>query len=223
MTINIGPKTTVASIDVDAQYGFSPECPNELPVPNALDIVSELNLQATYASLRIGTKDAHPREAIWVASAQNPVLTPIQGKNVDVHWPEHCVPGTKGFELLEGLPHPAEYHFFVWKGIEPDMHPYGNCYHDLDETLSTGLIEFLRAHKIKTILLGGLATDYCVKVTALQLHRAGFKTIVNLGASRGISPSTTQSAIEEMRKSGIILIHSCKELEHSLYEVSHAG
>ncbi len=214
--IKIEDPSSVASIDVDAQYGFTPECGQELPVPDALSIVEELNRQATFASKRIGTKDAHPKEAIWVATNEHPPLSPIEGKNVDVHWPLHCVPGTKGFSLIKGLPHPSEYDFFVWKGVETDLHPYGGCYHDLHERLSTGLIEFLHQHKIQTVIIGGLATDYCVKVTALQIKRAGFRTIVNLGASRGLTPHTTQSAIHEMKKAGIIFIQSCNELTSAI-------
>ena len=37
------------------------------------------------------------------------------------YWPLHCVPSTKGFELISGLPHPKDYDYFIWKGIEPDM------------------------------------------------------------------------------------------------------
>lgn len=213
MSIKIGRPETVASIDVDAQYGFTPECPLELPVPDALSIVAELNRQATFASHRIGTKDAHPRNAVWVASDEAPVLSPIEGPHVDVRWPVHCVPGTKGFSLIKGLPHPADYDFFIWKGVETDLHPYGVCYHDLKEKLSTGLIEYLHHHHIKTVLIGGLATDYCVKVTALQLQRAGFQTIVNLAASRGLTPETTQTAIETMRQQGITLIDSCEAID----------
>lgn len=220
MKLNIGPKSTIASIDVDAQYGFTYECPNELPVPDALAIVPELNTQATFAALRIGSKDAHPREAIWAADVNHSALTPISGKHVDVRWPMHCVPGTKGFNLIANLPHPSEYDYFVWKGIEPDMHPYGACYHDLNNTLSTGLIEYLKTHRILTVLVGGLALDYCVKNTALQLSHAGFKTIVNLKASRSISASTAQSAIREMQQQGIIIIDSCSQLEHSPLETS---
>lgn len=221
MSVMIGDKSIVASIDIDAQYGFSPACPDELPIPDAHEIVSELNKQATFASIRVGTKDAHPREAVWVATLDAPPLTPIEGKHVDVRWPVHCVPGTKGFESLEGLPHPSEYDFFVWKGVEVDMHPYGGCYHDLAEKLSTGLIEFLRDKQISTLLIGGLATDYCVKSTALQLQRAGFKVIVNLAACRGLTLLTTQKAIDDMRQQGILILSSCQELQPLSLEVSH--
>ncbi|MFX5522361.1 isochorismatase family protein, partial [Acinetobacter baumannii] len=78
-----------------------------------------------------------------------------------------------GFELLDELPRPIDYDFFVWKGVEPDLHPYGACYHDLAERRSTGVIEYLRQNGVSHVLVGGLALDYCVKNTALQLRRAG--------------------------------------------------
>ena len=74
------------------------------------------------------------------------------------------------------------------------MHPYGACFHDLQDRLSTGAIEFLRANGVSTVLVGGLATDYCVCTTALQLRRAGFEVIVNLGACRGITEQTCAQA-----------------------------
>ena len=139
---------TIASLDIDAQQCFTPLCPDELPVPDVDSIAHELNRQATLASLRIGSKDAHSPQAIWIADDEHPQLSPIDGKHVDVRWNKHAVPGERGFELLPGLPHPGDYDFFVWKGIEPDMHPYGCCYHDLDESLSTGLIEYLSVQQV---------------------------------------------------------------------------
>jgi nicotinamidase/pyrazinamidase len=83
------------------------------------------------------------------------------------------------------------------------MHPYGACFHDLEEKMSTGVIEFLKSRGIENIIAGGLATDYCVKNTAIQLRKAGFNVIVNLEACRGIADDTILSAIDEMKKSGI--------------------
>lgn len=208
----IGLKSTVASIDVDTQNGFTMLCPLELPVPNGEQVVNELNQQATFAEYRIGTKDAHPANADWVGTEHHPAFTHIIGSNMDVRWPMHCVPGTKGFELIKGLPHVSQYDFFVYKGVEPDMHPYGGCYHDFAERVSTGLIEFLRSKGVTTVLVGGLATDYCVKQTVLQLLVAGFETIVNLGACRGLTPQTTEQAILLMKQRGAIIIQSSKEL-----------
>jgi nicotinamidase/pyrazinamidase len=206
----------IASFDIDAQKTFTPLCPDELPVPEGTAIVDELNKQAQFAQYRIGSKDAHSPQAIWVADKEHPAFTPIKGDNVDIRWPVHAVPGTKGFESIAGLPKVTEYDYFVWKGVELDLHPYGACYHDFKEHMSTGLIEYLHYHGIKLIIAGGLATDYCVKTTVLQLLRAGFKVIVNLAACRGITPATTEKAIAEMKKTGAIMVQSADELPHLL-------
>ncbi len=206
----------VASFDVDAQNAFTPLCPKELPVPGGDRIVGELNAQAQYAHYRLGSKDAHSPRAIWIARIEHPQLEPIAGKNVDVRWKLHAVPGTKGFELVEGLPRPADYDFFVWKGVELDMHPYGSCFHDLAESMSTGVIEFLRCQHMNTVIVGGLATDYGVKTTALQLHRAGFKIILNKAACRGVTPETTEAALKEMYSAGTKLAVNATEIGNTL-------
>lgn len=214
MSIVIDEKSRVASFDVHAQYTFTPVCPNELPVPNGTEIVAELNAQAKLASLRVGSKEAHHPQAIWAATEEHPQLSPIEGENVDVRWKPHSMPGTKGFELIAGLPKPTEHDYFVWQGIELDLHPYGACYHDLKEKLSTGVIEFLKQHHITTVIVGGLATDYCVKTTVMQLLRASFKVIVNLGACRGLTEDSTTQAKLEMQKAGAILVNSASELHN---------
>ena len=60
-----------ASFDVDAQCGFSPLCPNELPVPNGDQIVEALNGNSEYATYRLGSKDLHPSNAIWHTDAEH--------------------------------------------------------------------------------------------------------------------------------------------------------
>ena len=199
----------IASFDVDAQNTFTPLCPDELPVAGGTDIVEELNAQAQYAQYRLGSKDAHSPSALWVATAEHPQFEPLEGPNVDVRWNVHAVPGTLGFELIDGLPHPSEYDFFVWKGVVLDMHPYGSCYDDHGETLSTDAMEFLRDRQLDVVIVGGLATDYCVKNTALQLSRAGFTVILNKAACRGVATDTTELALQEMAGVGIqIAMHA---------------
>lgn len=208
--------TKIASFDVDAQNCFTPICPEELPVPEGDLIASFLNQQAELADLRLGSKDAHSPDAIWVATKDAPQFTPVEGANVDIRWVKHAVPGTIGFDLLKTLPAPADYYFFVWKGIELDMHPYGACYHDLQDRLSTGVLEFLAAQNVSTVLVGGLATDYCVKTTALQLCRAGFRVLLHLDACRGIAPETISTALQEMTEAGIEICQSIPDLQKAL-------
>jgi len=207
----LSPKHT-AAFDVDAQYTFTPECPDELPVAGGTEIVDALNEQAELASIRVGSKDAHSPKAIWVADENKPMFSPVEGENVDIAWNQHAVPGTKGFELIDGLPKPIDYDFFVWKGVELDLHPYGACYHDLNDKMSTGVIEYLRMNGIENVIVGGLATDYCVKATVFQLLNAGFRVIVNLEACRGVAQDTVDAAISEMKQAGVEVVENTQEL-----------
>ena len=206
----------VASFDVDAQLTFTPECPDELPVAGGTEIVSELNAQAALASVRVFSKDAHNEKAIWVATEENPQFSPIAGNNVDIRWKRHGEIGTKGFGLIPGLPREDEYDIRVYKGIELDEHPYGNCYYDMEERCSTGVIESLHGREVLVVIVGGLATDYCVKLTVLQLIRAGFIVIVNLGACRGIAPESTLAAIKEMEAAGALIFNNAAEIKEAL-------
>jgi len=206
-------KSVTASFDVDAQKGFTPLCPNELPVPGGDEIVDELNAQAANARLRIGSKDAHNPNAVWVATKDNPQFSEVGLPNSDIRWASHCNVGTKGFELLDGLPAPIDYDFFVYKGLENDVHPYGAIFHDLAETKSTGVIEYLKQNGIKQVIIAGLATDYCVFTTVKQLKEAGFTVIVNLGGCRGIAEETVNHALNNFAGMGAAVINSAQELE----------
>jgi len=208
-------KSLTASFDVDPQCGFTPICPDELPIVEGDSIADELNAQADFAKFRVVSKDCHPAKAPWIANSAEEVMSPVEGDypNLDIKWPLHCAVGTKGNKLIPGLPEESRYDFVVEKGIDPLMHPYGACYHDLGESEDTGVIEWLLKQKIHTVIVGGLATDYCVKTTVLQLCKAGFEVIVNLAACRGVNSETTNIACKEMQDAGVILITNSQELE----------
>lgn len=198
-----------AAFDVDPQVGFSPLAPNELPVADAEAIVPHLNAQALKGHLRVASKDAHNPQGTWIATPEFPQFSVVGTPNVDIHWNRHCEVGTKGFEFLPGLPYHLAYDFVAYKGIEKDCHPYGACYHDLGDTRSTGVIEFLKGKSITTVIVGGLATDYCVKTTAIQLKKAGFDVIVNLAACRAIDfNGSKDAALAEMAALGIKIVES---------------
>ena len=213
-------KRYIASLEVDPMNCFTSKCMGELPIVGGEEIVAELNAQAEIASKRTFSKDAHPLNAYWVVKPAFPQLSliPEKRENMDVHWNIHGVPGTYGFELIDGLPPVSHYDFFVYKGVERDMHPYGACYHDHAELISTGLIEWYRCNGIKVIIVGGLATDYCVKLTVLQLLRANFIVVLNLGACRGISLTSEENAIEEMRRAGAITAWHSENILRSIFE-----
>jgi len=204
-----------ASHNVDPQKGFTPLCPAELPVPDGDNIVDELNGQNKLAKYKTVSKDVHPINAIWRATESKPQFSVVGEKNVDIRWNAHCESGTYGVELLDGLPKMIEYDYFLAKGFEPDMHPYSSCYHDLEKKISTGLIEWLNSKKISTVIVGGLATNYCAGESCIDLSNAGFQVIFNLGACRGIG---TEEEIESyvnmlVDKYNVLVVYSYKDIE----------
>ncbi|MBI6924422.1 isochorismatase family protein [Pseudomonas putida] len=206
----------IASFDVDAQLGFTCHAPQELPVPEGHEIAPDLNAMAQRADLRLGSKDAHPANATWVVADASQMLQPLTLANADLTWVSHCVPGTPGFELLPGLPGPIEYDYFVWKGVEPDLHPYGACYHDLAERRSTGVIEYLKVHQVGVVIVGGLALDYCVRTTARQLRQAGFEVLLYLPACRALTQAGAIEACGALAAAGVKLCGDEAALDHQL-------
>jgi nicotinamidase/pyrazinamidase len=211
-------KDETASLFVDPQKGFTPLCSDELPVSEGDQIVDALLEQLKYASIKTCSKDAHNENAIWIATKHFPQFTSIKNKeNVDIRWNAHCIVGTKGAELLDGLPKVTEYDYFIWKGIELDMHPYSCVYHDLKKNMSTGLIEYLKDESIQTetVIVGGLATDHCIKETCIDLI-PHFNVILNLEGCKGVAEETTKKALEEMKDAGIIIIEKVDELKEMI-------
>ncbi|TMX47452.1 isochorismatase family protein [Vibrio sp. Hep-1b-8] len=201
-------KNKTACIDVDPQQGFSELCPNELAVAGALQIVDELILNHGKASLKLVSRDMHPPGAAWEAESPDRMLEPVGLPEVDIKWNPHCVVGTQGVELLPGLPSVREYDFQINKGIDPDAHPYGAFYHDQADTLSTGGIEFLRSNQIDTVIVGGLALDFCVKKSVEQLVAAGFKVIINLASTRAVFPDNAESVVHELEQQGVVMVEN---------------
>ena len=208
-------KCMVASFDVDPQNCFTPNCPDELPVVDGDKIVDELLENHKLSSFKVASKEWHHPEALHIATEENPQFSPVLGNhlNMDIYWNRHGTAGTYGAEFLEGLPEPEEYDFVSYKGLERNSHPYGGAFHDFAELKSTGVIEHLKLKVVKYIILGGLATDYCVKATGLQLARAGFTVFLNLAACRGIDKETTEKAIKEMKDNNIVVCENAKDVK----------
>lgn len=205
-------KNKTASIDVDPQKGFSELCPNELPVAGALEIVNELIENHSKAQIRLVSRDMHPSGAAWEAEQPENMLEPVGLPEVDVKWNPHCIVGTLGAELLPGLPAIRDYDFQINKGMDCDAHPYGAFYHDQAEALSTGGIEYLRSKKIETVIVGGLALDFCVKKSIDQLLGAGFKVILNLASTRAVFPENTDNLAVELNEKGVIVVKNSNSI-----------
>jgi len=212
--------STTAAVVIDCQKGFSELCPNELPVKGALEIVPEIQKVLSMVKIKVGSKDAHNPKDIWVADEKHPqIVTKVEGTDqADCYWNSHCNVGEKGFELLDGLPEPKDFDFFIWKGIE--AHPYSAAYHLLNPNkngnkMTTGLIEYLRSKGITTIIVLGLATNFCVRATVYDLKEAGFEIIVDLAGCRGIDypVGAVDECVEQMRKDGIKIVKNYEGIE----------
>lgn len=204
-----------ASHNVDPQKGFTPLCPSELPVPDGHNIADELNGQNKLVKYKTVSKDVHPANSIWLANANKPQFSPVEGEDVDVAWNAHTMSGTYGAELIDGLPRMKDYDFFVAKGFEPDLHPYSSCYHDLGKKVSTGLIEWYNSKDISTVIVSGLATNYCVGSTVIDLVEAGFQVILNLGGCRGIGSEDEINSYVNMLvdKYHVLVVESFNDIE----------
>ncbi|MGR5133377.1 nicotinamidase [Vibrio alfacsensis] len=211
MTVRVNYQTT-AVIDVDPEKGFTELCPDELPVTGALEIVPELQKNHTKGRLKLVSRDLHPPKAAWDAETPANMLEPVGLPNVDIKWNRHCVLGTTGAELLDGLPPVLEYDFQVNKGMDPDAHPYGIFFHDSADTKTTGANEFLQFHNIDTLVVGGLALDFCVKTSVVQALNLGFTVIVNLASTRAVLPDTVDSVITELKEKGTIFVDNADEI-----------
>jgi len=117
-----------------------------------------------------------------------------------VTWPVHCVAGTPGCEFHPGLDTSAVAAVFS-KG------EYAAAYSGFEGTSEDGesLAEWLRSRGVDELDVVGIATDYCVRATALDAAREGFRTHVLLGLTAGVAPESTERALAEMRAAGVHL------------------
>ncbi len=119
-------------------------------------------------------------------------------------WPTHCVQGTKGAEFYSDL-----FLFYndkiIQKGTKTNVESYSAFGDEFNNQYEqTGLYSWLNQKKITDIILVGLATDYCVYNTALDAVKYGFTVHVILSCIRGVNPTTTSNAIEDMKSKGVV-------------------
>ncbi len=173
-----------ALVIVDFQGDFTPP-DGALAVPEGDRIAERLNelAAADRYDLVVATRDWHPPDHGSFAEHGGP-------------WPVHCVQGTSGAEL-----HPAlerdRIDVVVDKGQDPQTEGYSGFE-------GTDLAAVLRERGIDRVTVVGLATDYCVKNTALDALREGFEVAVDAEAVRGVdvNPGDSERALEEMREAG---------------------
>ena len=179
------PTETDALIVVDVQNTFCPG--GTLPVREGDAVVAPLNAVMPLFPGRVwATQDWHPGDHCSFAAQGGP-------------WPPHAVQNTADAALHPGLDVGAVTHV-VRKGTRADR----DAYSGFD---GTDLAERLRAAGVRRVFVGGLATDYCVKATALDARAAGFDVAVLADASRAVdvSPGDGEKALKAMEAAGCAL------------------
>jgi nicotinamidase/pyrazinamidase len=198
-----------ALIIVDVQNDFCPG--GALPVPEGDRVVPVINRIQPGFELVVATQDWHPAEhGSFAANHPGRRL----GEQIElaglpqILWPVHCVQGTPGAELHSGLDRSRIARVFR-KGTDPSVDSYSGLF-DNGRRASTGLGEYLKNQGVTEVYVCGLATDYCVKFTALDAVGLGWKTYVAEDACRGVELhlGDVQRAIDEMRRQGVIVIQT---------------
>lgn len=170
-----------ALLIVDPQVDFCPG--GALPVPAGDAIFPALDELAGKAPLTVASRDWHPAHHVSFTERGGP-------------WPPHCVQGTRGAEFHPALDQRPLVHVFS-KGEDPGR----DAYSAFD---GTGLAAWLRERGVETLVVGGLATDYCVRASVLDALDSGFAvTVVEDGVGAvDVQPGDGERALAEMRRRG---------------------
>jgi len=172
-----------ALVIVDFQNDFTPG--GALAVPDGDAIAPRIDALARSGDydLVVATRDWHPPDHGSFAARGGP-------------WPEHCVQGSPGAELHPSLDR-ALIDVVIDKGQDPETEGYSGFE-------ATHLAELLHERGVDHVTVVGLATDYCVKNTALDALRQGFGVTVDSTAAKpvDVEPGDGQRALEEVRAAG---------------------
>jgi len=179
-----------ALVVVDMQNDFMPG--GALPVPEGDKIIPRLNEYIKLFESKglpvFFTRDWHPENH-------------ISFKGHGGIWPPHCVQNTEGAEFHRDLYIPKDNKFIISKGTSQDFDAYSGFQGTILESL-------LRERGIRRIFVGGVATDYCVKNTAIGGLNLGFEVFVLEDAIKGVdvNPGDVERAVEEMLDRGAAFI-----------------
>ena len=198
-----------ALLVVDIQNDFLPG--GALAVVDGDQVIPIANRLMDCFALVLATQDWHPAHHGSFA-ANHPGRQP--GEVIDLNgimqilWPVHCVQGSPGAAFSTQI-RAERFHKIFKKGIDPGIDSYSGFF-DNRRRRSTGLAEYLKERNVDEFFICGLATDYCVKFSALDSISSGLRTSVIGDACRGVDlkPGDSAAAIAEMCKSGVFIVES---------------
>ena len=203
-----------ALIIVDLQNDFMPG--GALAVPDGDVVVDVANRLAPLFKLVVATQDWHPPNHGSFASRHGGKsigdIINLNGLRQEL-WPVHCVQNSEGASFHGDLNLKPVARVFQ-KGTDPGIDSY-SAFFDNAHRRSTGLGDYLRENGVTEVHIMGLATDYCVKFSALDAVQLGLETYVITDGCRGIDLNLgdIDKACDEMRQAGVKLVEA-GALEH---------
>ena len=198
-----------ALIVVDIQNDFLPG--GSLAVTDGDPIISIVNALMKYFDFVVATQDWHPIDHESFAS-RHPNKKP--GDKIILHgldqvlWPDHCIQQTTGAEFSDRLDI-SQFNKIFQKGTDIHIDSYSGFF-DNGKKKDTGLHDYLIKKGVDEVFIVGLATDYCVKFTAIDAVELGFKTNVIADATKAVDliAGDFDRSLEEMRSKKINIIQS---------------
>lgn len=204
----ITPLSTDLLLVIDVQYDFCPG--GGLGVADGDAVVPEVNRIAKAFDHVVVTQDWHPAGHSSFASSHNgaaPFSQVTMPYGPQTLWPDHCVQGTRGAELHDGLELPQA-EMVIRKGYRTEIDSY-SAFFENDQKTPTGLAGYLRERGFQRVFCVGLATDYCVRFSAVDARRQGFEATVIESACRAIDlEGSLAEAKKEMSGLGVELMES---------------
>ena len=201
------PSETDVLLVIDVQNDFCSG--GALAVAGGDDTVPVINrLQAKFTNVVL-TQDWHPAKHTSFASQhakKKPFESIAATYGEQTLWPDHCVQGTSGAEFHPDLQRDHA-QLVIRKGFRSAVDSY-SAFFENDRTTPTGLTGYLRERGIDRVFLTGLATDVCVRFTAMDARNQGFDTILILDACRGLGDDTVNSALNAMKEASVRVIES---------------
>jgi nicotinamidase/pyrazinamidase len=198
-----------ALVLVDLQYDFCPG--GALAVAHGDETIEIARRMVPRFETVVATQDWHPPTHGSFA-ANHPGTTPYQIIELNglpqVLWPVHCVQGSRGAELHDELDPDRITHVFA-KGTDPAVDSYSGFF-DNGKRKATGMGAWLRERGIQQLYVMGLATDYCVKHTAIDARELGFDVTLIEDGCRAVNlqPGDADRAITAMRDAGVTIVDS---------------
>lgn len=192
---------------IDLQNDFMPK--GSLPVSDGYAAVEAANYAQKFFRTVIATKDWHPEKHLSFAvqhEGKQPFdIIELAGLKQTL-WPVHCVQNTFGAAFSKGLDQSQIQHV-VTKGQDLTVDSY-SAFFDNAHRHATGLGNYLKLRAIDELYLLGVATEYCVKYSALDSIHLGLKTNVIIDGCRGIGlhENDIEMAEQEMLDKGIRLV-----------------